>query len=44
LNHAEAGSVVVFHDSLKAADRMLYALPRVLEHFSEKGFSFRSLM
>ncbi len=26
------GSIIVFHDSIKAADRMLYALPRVLEH------------
>ena len=34
------GSIVVFHDSLKAADRMFYALPRFLETFSNKGFTF----
>lgn len=41
--NAVAGSVIVFHDSLKAADRMLYALPRVLGHFSEKGYNFKAI-
>jgi peptidoglycan-N-acetylglucosamine deacetylase len=34
------GSVIVFHDSLKASDKVLYALPRVLEYYGEKGFKF----
>lgn len=34
------GSIIVFHDSEKAADRMLYALPKVLEHFSALGYRF----
>ena len=37
------GSIVVFHDSLKAADRLLYALPRTLEHFSKRGYRFEPL-
>jgi peptidoglycan/xylan/chitin deacetylase (PgdA/CDA1 family) len=37
------GSIVVFHDSEKASLKMQYALPRVLHHFSEKGFRFLSL-
>ena len=40
---AHRGSIVVFHDSLKAESRMKYALPRVLEHFTEKGYRFESL-
>ena len=40
---ARRGSVVVFHDSLKAESRMKYALPRVLEHFSAQGYRFESL-
>jgi peptidoglycan-N-acetylglucosamine deacetylase len=40
---ARRGSVIVFHDSLKAESRMKYALPRVLEHFSAKGYRFESL-
>lgn len=38
-----AGDIVVFHDSEKAANRMLFALPRVLEYFSGKGFRFERL-
>lgn len=38
------GSVVVFHDSLKAAPRMLPALRKVLEHFSKEGYQFRAII
>lgn len=37
------GSVIVFHDSLKAFSRLEYALPRVLKCFSERGYQFRCL-
>lgn len=44
LENTVPGSIIVFHDSVKAADRMQYALPRVLEYFSEKKFSFDRLV
>ena len=34
------GSVVVFHDSIKAIEKARYALPRFLEHFLSLGFNF----
>jgi len=37
------GSIIVFHDSTKAWDRMSFALPKVLEHFSKQGYQFHSL-
>lgn len=37
------GSIVVFHDSVKASGNMLYALPRYIEHFKEKGYIFESI-
>ena len=37
------GSIVVFHDSIKASNNMMYALPRTLEHFSKKGYTFKSI-
>jgi peptidoglycan/xylan/chitin deacetylase (PgdA/CDA1 family) len=40
---ARPGSIIVFHDSEKAFLRMKYALPLVLEHFSEKGYRFLAL-
>lgn len=41
--NAKPGSIVVFHDSTKAWDRMRYTLPRVLEHFAKQGFTFAKL-
>ena len=43
LTNAEPGSVVVFHDSLKAQPKVEYVLPKVLAHFSAKGFKFEKL-
>ena len=37
------GSVVVFHDSEKAEENMLFMLPGFLEHFSGKGFVFKAI-
>ena len=37
------GSIVVFHDSKKAAGKMLFALPKVLDFFTKKGFSFKAI-
>lgn len=43
LKHVRPGSIVVFHDSEKAAERMLYCLPRILDHFGRQGLAFRPL-
>jgi peptidoglycan/xylan/chitin deacetylase (PgdA/CDA1 family) len=43
LRGVRPGSIVVFHDSLKAEERLRHALPRVLEHFSELGYRFEAL-
>lgn len=40
LRHAGNGSIVVFHDHVKAADRVRYALPRAIETWLERGFEF----
>jgi len=37
------GSIVVFHDSLKAKDNLNYLLPEFLEHFSKQGYEFKGL-
>lgn len=37
------GSIIVFHDSEKAFPRLEYTLPRMLNYFAEKGYSFRSI-
>lgn len=43
INNTTEGSVVVFHDSLKAADNLKYTLPKVLEYFTEKGYRFEGV-
>jgi peptidoglycan/xylan/chitin deacetylase (PgdA/CDA1 family) len=43
INVTRPGSIIVFHDSLKAEPNMTYALPRFIEHFQEKGFVFKAL-
>jgi peptidoglycan/xylan/chitin deacetylase (PgdA/CDA1 family) len=41
--NAKSGNIIVFHDSPKAWDKMSFALPKVLEHFSKQGYSFKAL-
>ncbi|NOT76814.1 MAG: polysaccharide deacetylase family protein [Cyclobacteriaceae bacterium] len=37
------GSIIVFHDSLKAEKNMTYVLPRFIDHFMSQGYSFKTL-
>lgn len=43
INAVRPGSIIVFHDSLKAERNMTYALPRLIDHFKEKNFNFKTL-
>jgi len=40
IKNTRPGDIVLFHDSLKAQERMEYALPRALEYWSGQGYSF----
>ena len=41
--NVKPGSIIVFHDSDKAADNLYYALPRTLEFLKEEGYSMNSI-
>jgi peptidoglycan-N-acetylglucosamine deacetylase len=41
--NAGPGSIIVFHDSAKALERMQYALPKALAYYSKKGYEFKAL-
>lgn len=41
--YARNGSIIVFHDSIKASRNMRYALPRAIEWLIENGFEFRAI-
>ncbi len=43
INNIESGSIVVFHDSVKAKGKVLDVLPRVLKKLSELGYVFEGL-
>jgi len=43
LHHTREGSIIVLHDSMKAAPNLKFALPRAMEHFSKQGYSFKKL-
>jgi peptidoglycan/xylan/chitin deacetylase (PgdA/CDA1 family) len=43
LRHSKDGSIIVFHDSLKAQEKLRYVLPKMLDHFTKRGFQFKSL-
>lgn len=40
MNNVRNGSIIVFHDSLKAWERLYYTLPKILKHLNEQGYSF----
>lgn len=40
LKNSREGSIVVFHDSEKAKERMLFALPKFIEEMKGRGFEF----
>jgi peptidoglycan-N-acetylglucosamine deacetylase len=41
--YSKPGSIVVFHDSIKAESRLKVALPKCLDFFAEQGFQFKAL-
>jgi peptidoglycan/xylan/chitin deacetylase (PgdA/CDA1 family) len=43
LQITKAGSIVIFHDSVKAEKNMRFALPKFLEYFTKQGYTFKSL-
>ena len=42
IQYTRYGSIVVFHDSVKAMKNLYYVLPRFLNHFASKGFNFKT--
>jgi peptidoglycan-N-acetylglucosamine deacetylase len=44
LKNTTNGSIIVMHDSEKSKDKIYYALPRILDHFSKKGYLFKAII
>lgn len=43
LKYTKSGSIIVFHDSVKAYEKLSFILPALLEEFSSNGFTFKEL-
>lgn len=43
MKYSKSGSIIVFHDSKKAGDKMLYCLSSCLEAFTKEGFKFKKI-
>jgi peptidoglycan-N-acetylglucosamine deacetylase len=43
IQSSQNGSIVIFHDSLKAEKNLRYVLPRYLSHFAGKDYQFKAL-
>ncbi len=43
VNNVRSGSIIVFHDSVKAAPNMLKALPKTLETLTKAGYRFDAI-
>lgn len=43
LKNTTIGSIIVFHDSIKAKKNLEYALPKAIEKLKEKGFTFEPI-
>lgn len=43
IRNCNSGSIVVFHDSIKAAKKLKEVLPKVLKYYQERNYQFRAV-
>lgn len=43
VKHSRNGSIVVFHDHVRSIEKLRYVLPRALDYWLDKGFTFGTL-
>jgi len=43
IRNVKPGSIIVFHDSDKAAENLYYALPRTLDFLRDEGYNMLSI-
>lgn len=43
VNYTRNGSIIVFHDNIKAINNVKYALPKSIEQLLRKGYRFKTL-
>jgi peptidoglycan/xylan/chitin deacetylase (PgdA/CDA1 family) len=43
IKHTRNGSIVLFHDNLKANDNLRFTLPEFLLHYTQQGYRFSAI-
>lgn len=43
ITNVKSGSIIVFHDSIKAEQKLKFTLPKVLEYYTKKGYCFKAI-
>lgn len=41
--YTKRGTIIVFHDNLQAKEKVIYTLPRYIEHFANLGYTFKPI-
>jgi peptidoglycan/xylan/chitin deacetylase (PgdA/CDA1 family) len=44
IENAKSGSIIVFHDTAQAFERLKVALPKTLKYYSDLGYKFESII
>ncbi len=44
IKYTRSGTIIVFHDSIKAFRNMSYVLPKYIAYFKERGFAFEPII
>ena len=43
IQHTTSGTIIVYHDSKKTREKVLYTVPKYIEHFQKLGYTFEAL-
>jgi len=43
IQYTTSGTIIVYHDSKKTRDKVLYTVPKYIEHFQKLGYTFEAL-
>ena len=43
IRYTKNGTIIVFHDNVKSKEKVLYTIPRYIEHFQKLGYTFETL-
>jgi len=43
IKYTKSGTIIVYHDNVKAKEKVLYTVPKYIEHFQKLGYTFEAL-